>query len=332
MMKGGIRKVAQMAGVSISTVSLVFNQPARVSEATRFKVLAIAEKLNYRPNRIARSLVTKRTKIIGLVLPDITDPFFPEVARGVEDTLNDCGYSVILCNTDNNIEKEIKYITLLYEQQVDGIILAPVGKKLEHIQFIIDKGKPLVFIDRTIDSLPVSYVVADNLNGGYLAVKYLLQNGHRQIACIAGEPMIQSSEERIQGYKNALYEYQLPIDETLIYYTNFKSDGGYKATKNLLSKRLNIDAFFVVSDIVAYGVLDALHEAGIQVPEDISVIGFDDIPFSKYLHIPLTTIHQPRYELGKEAAQVILSLVSNRKKIIYQKKLDVSLVVRDSVK
>lgn len=331
-MKSGIKKVAQLAGVSISTVSLTFNQPERVNENTRFKVLAVAEKLNYHPNRIARSLVTKKTKTIGLVLSDITDPFFPEVARGVEDTLNDFGYSVILCNTDNNMEKEINYINLLYEQQVDGIILAPVGEKLDHINFVINKGKPVVFIDRTIDSISTSYVLSDNIEGGYIATNYLLKNGHRIIVCIAGEPMIQTSEERILGYKKALTEYNIPIDNSLICNTNFKSDGGYYATKNFLSKKTFPDSFFVVSDIVAYGVLDALIDNGLNVPNDVSMIGFDDIPFSKYLRVPLTTIRQPRYELGKEAAKIILDHMANSEKKIYQKKLPVSLIVRDSVK
>ena len=330
-----IKDIARMAGVSTSTVSLVFNQPNRIKEETRFRVLAVAEKLNYVPNRIARSLVTNKTKTIGLVISDIIDPFYAEVSRAIEDTLNKEGYSLILCNTDNDIQKEIQYINLLLEQNVEGIILVPIGTKEEHLLKAINQGKKIVFVDRKIDKLPICSVTINNEKAGYVATEFLIQNKHRIIACICGNQSLKTTQDRIKGYKKALSDNDLPLFESLVVEGSPKPEENYEIINNLLKKKKEVTGFFITSDIIAYGVLDTLKSLGIDVPEHASIVGFDDISFSKYLCVPLTTISQPKYELGKIAAKMILKKLKpsndTNNESIENIELPFSLIVRKSV-
>jgi len=330
-----IKDIARMAGVSISTVSLVFNQPNRIKEETRFRVLAVAEKLNYVPNRLARSLVTNKTKTIGLVISDIIDPFYAEISRAIEDTLSEEGYSLILCNTDNDIQKEIQYFNLLLEQNVEGIILVPIGIKVEHLLKAINQGKKIVFVDRKIDKLPICSVTINNEQAGCVATEFLINRGHRIIACISGNQSLKTTQDRIKGYKKALNKNDLPLYESLIISGSAKTEENYKTVAELLKKKKDITGFFITSDIIAYVVLDSLKNLGIDVPRQASIIGFDDISFSKYLCVPLTTISQPKYELGQIAAKMILKKLNKGNDInddnIENIELPFSLIVRNSV-
>lgn len=328
-----IKDVARMAGVSTSTVSLVFNQPNRIKEETRFRVLAVAEKLNYVPNRLARSLVTNKTKTIGLVISDIIDPFYAEISRAIEDTLNKEGYSLILCNTDNDIKKEVQYINLLLEQNVEGIILVPIGNKEDHLLKAINQGKKIVFIDRKIDKLPICSVTIDNEKAGYMATDYLIKKGHKVIACISGNQFLKTIQDRIKGYKNAHFDNNLPFFESLIIPGSYKTEENHNVILEIFKKKKDITAFFVTSDIIAYGVLDSLKRLDIDVPGQISIIGFDDISFSKYLSVPLTTINQPKYELGQAAAKIILKKLNKEKNdnSIENVELPFTLIIRNSV-
>jgi len=330
-----IKDVARMAGVSTSTVSLVFNQPNRIKEETRFRVLAVAEKLNYVPNRIARSLVTNKTKTIGLIISDIIDPFYAEISRAIEDTLNKDGYSLFLCNTDNDIKREIQYINLLLEQNVEGIILVPIGTKDEHLLKAINQGKKIVFVDRKIEKLPISSVTVNNEKAGYLATEFLINNDHKIIACISGNQSLKTTQDRIKGYKKALNDKDLPLYESLVIQGSPKPEENYEIVTELLKRKRDITGFFVTSDIIAYGVLDTLKNIGIEVPKKASIIGFDDISFSKYLSVPLTTINQPKYELGKIAAEMILKKLNISKGSCNENneniELPFSLIVRKSV-
>lgn len=328
-----IKDVAHMAGVSTSTVSLVFNQPHRIKEETRFRVLAVAEKLNYIPNRLARSLVTNKTRTIGLVISDIIDPFYAEISRAVEDTLGKEGYSLILCNTDNDIKKEEQYINLLLEQNVEGIILVPIGTRYEHLLKTINQGKKIVFVDRKIDKLPICSVTINNEKAGYIATKYLIDKGHKVIACISGNQFLKEIKDRIKGYKNALFENDLPLFEPLIVPGSYEIEENYNIVMELFKKKKGITGIFITDDIIAYVVLDSLKKLGINVPEQVSIVSCDDISFSKFLRVPLTTISQPKYELGQVAAKLILKKLNKvtNDDSIENIELPFSLVIRDSV-
>jgi LacI family transcriptional regulator len=324
-----IKDVAKIAGVSISTVSLVLNNKLGVSEGTRIRVLAVMEKLNYVPNNIARSLVTKRTASIGLIVPDISDVFYAQLGRAVQDAVAKKGYSMILCNSENSPEKEATYLNFLKEKKVDGIIMVPGGSinstEIEQID------TPIVFVDRYTKGVDISYVGVDNEKGGYEATKHLIKLGHERVGCICGPNGASSSEERIAGYKKALAESGLRYDEVLLRGSNWTVGGGFYATKELLSLKASPTAIFTTSDICAIGVFDALGKEGLKVPEDIAVVGFDDIKFAPYMRVPLTTVRQPVKEMGEISAKLLLEELSSKKKSSSRKViLNTKLIVRES--
>ncbi|AQS59941.1 LacI family DNA-binding transcriptional regulator [Desulforamulus ferrireducens] len=324
-----IKDVAKLAGVSVSTVSRVLNASGYVEKNTEAKVMAAIKQLNYQPSQIARGLVSKKTKTFGLILPDITNPFFPELARGAEDEAGKQGYNIMLCNSDWDVAKEKMYLNLLSEKRVDGIIL--VGSRM-HEQYLapwINDAAPVVLLDRT-SQLDIHSICTNNKLGGFLATKHLLEQNYRRIAHITGPATSPSAQQRLLGYQKALEEYGLSLDMTLVCEGDFRISGGATGMRRLLSLKNVPDAVFCGNDLMAVGALEVLQEAGLKVPEDIALVGYDGIDLSKYVHPKLTTVIQPTYEMGVMAVQLIIESLTGQNTVYRHLELDPILKVRDS--
>ncbi|MGE5551846.1 MAG: LacI family DNA-binding transcriptional regulator [Bacteroidota bacterium] len=308
-MPATIREVAKQAKVSTATVSRVLNGVGYVAEETRNRVLETVTRLGYRPNGIARGLSTKRTRTIGLIISDITNPFFPEIARGVEDVLSAYGYNVILCNTDRDALKEAAYIGLLVEKRVDGIIFASIRPKMIDPAELDRHGIPWVLAGLSLPGIDRDCVVVDNVLGAYQATQHLLRLGHRRIGHISGPLGESVSADRLQGFKMALANYGLSSDDLPIVEADHKQAGGYTATLKMLDCRPPVTAVFVGNDAMAIGTLEAAYDRGLQVPKDLAVVGFDDIAIASLHTIQLTTVAQPKTEIGAVATRMLLDKI-----------------------
>lgn len=289
-----LKFLSEETGLSVTTVSLILNNKnVRVSEEKRKLVLELAKRYNYVPNQLARSLVTKKSKTVGLIIPDITNMFFSEIAKKVEQKLNAKGYSVFLCNTSDNPVAEVKYANLLLAKGVDALLVCPAVEangSFDYIERFIKAGKGVIAFDRYYEGNPCSSAISDNLQGSSEAVKYLVRKGHRKIGCITGPANSYSSRLRLEGYRKALREEGIPFRERLVKIGNYKFDGGYEQGLALLQE--DITAAFICNDLMAYGFYRACKETGKKIPGDISVIGFDDLVFSGMLDVPLTSVSQ----------------------------------------
>ena len=250
---------------------------------------------------------------MGLVLPDISNPFFAEVARGIETYAFQQGYTVIFGSSDDDRQKEYAYLRVFIEKQIDGIIYVAAGESAQDIPPLLGRQLPLVVVDRDFKKVVADYVVADNRRGGYLATSHLIELGHRVIACIAGPSTVTPSAERVTGYRDALEEHSLPFDARLIRRGDFGAASGFDATRYFLARRgaHRPTAIFACNDMMALGALGALHQAGQRVPDDVAVIGFDDIVLASYTAPPLTTIQQPKYEMGELAAKILIDRIQS---------------------
>lgn len=330
-MRPTIKDVAKKAGVSPSTVSRVLTGSANVAEDKRKLVLDAIEELGFKRNAVARSLRTRSTNIIGLIIPDITNPFFPEIAKGVEDAAHKLGYNVILCNSENSAYKEAFYLELLRERQVDGIILSGVGEASDQIYAAIDAGIPLVVLDRRLEGTEVDTVTTDNVAGGAMAARRLIQAGHRRIGFLGGPHNIAVSKDRFSGYRAALNEAGIDIEEQWIRFDGFSFEAGQRAAREFLEMPDPPTAVVASSDITAIGFIDTLISAGVAVPEHVSVVGFDDITFTAMLRPRLTTIRQPKYLIGETAVSLLYDRLQRSDKKAQQVVLGVELVERDTV-
>lgn len=304
-----IKDIAHMAGVSITTVSKIINKKDEdISDKTREKVLKIIDDYNYMPSALATGLVTKKTKTIGLLLPDISNAFFAELARGVEDGANCEGYNVILCNTDDDSDKEIQYLNVLKVKHVDGIIfLSAALSNHNEIKELNHKGFPLVVLDRALDVENMMTVYLDNIMGGYIATKHLAEFGHKKIGCITGPLKNKLAKHRFDGYKKALDEMHINLKEHFVYEGNFKTKSGETGGRELI--KAGATAIFACNDMMAYGVYKAIQEQDMKIPQDISVVGFDDIFISEILAPPLTSVKQPTYEMGIMSAAMLIKSI-----------------------
>lgn len=328
-MRMTIKEIAELAGVSTATVSKILNDKDQdISEATRKRVLDIVERVGYIPNGIAKSLRMKNTKTIGIIMPDVMNLFFSELARGVEDAAEKKGYSVILCNSDNKESKEEKYIQILQEKMVDGIILTASENSVK--RSLSRRKIPMVLLDRDISTdEKVGRITVDNEEGTYNATKLLIEKGCKNIGFISSNKNTKSSAQRLKGYENAILGNKINLDKNKIFLQNYTIETGYKGTVSLLEKT-NIDGICCGNDLIAIGVIKALKERGIKVPEDVKVIGFDDISISKYMDPPLTTIRQPIYQMGEEAVKMLIGIIEGKEMNLI-KVFSTKLIERGSV-
>jgi LacI family transcriptional regulator len=303
-----IKDVARESGVNVSTVSRALNGEYGVHPDTREHVAAVARRLRYRPNRVARGLVTGRSHTLALVVSDIRNPFFAEVARGAEDAAYRAGYDLVLCNSDLDAEKQMRYAQSLMEKRVDGILMnsvAALSKKQQ--EQLAGLGVPIVLLNRAAPRGAFSTVCADNEAGGALAAEYLLKLGHRKIAHLTGPRHHGNMTERAKGFVARLAAARKPVRPVVLYGKN-DFPGGMELARKLMALHPDIAAVFAASDMMAFGAIRALLEAGRRIPQDVSVMGFDNVELASIVHPPLTTIHQPKYEIGQAAVEILLRL------------------------
>ncbi len=301
-----ITDVAKRAGVSPVTVSRVLNGVPTVNPATRDRVEQAIKALGYVPNVAARSLRSKRTRSLALVLPDITNTFWTTVARGVEDAAQSHGYAVFLCNTDENLAKQRRYLDLVVSQQVDGVILAPCDADAGNLAVLRDREIATVVIDRRIEGWDVDTVCGDSLGGARTLVQHLISLGHRQIAMISGPASTSTAEDRLAGYHAALADAGIAADPRLVLRGEFRVASGEQLTYRLLDAGAQPTAIFAANNAIALGVIDALEKRGLRIPQDVALVCFDDFPQAARLFPFLTVVVQPAYEMGVNAAQLLL--------------------------
>jgi LacI family transcriptional regulator len=286
--------------------------------------------LDYRPNALARSLRQGKTNTLGLVLPDSANPFFAEISRSIEDEAFNKGYSVFLCNTELDTQRELFYVDVLSKKQVDGIIFVAAGDQADSLDFLAREGMPVVMIDRDLPDVQVDAVLPDHQLGGFLATQHLLQLGHTRIACIAGPSSITPSAERITGYRNALEQANIPFDENLVIRGDYHSQSGMDITHSILQMDPRPTAIFALNDLMALGALRAAAEAGCSVPGDLAVVGYDDLELSQFTNPPLTTIAQPKKEIGLLAVNLLVERISQNSRPPRRLVLPPELIVRRS--
>lgn len=337
-MRSTLKDVAEATGFSVSSVSLVLNgRPNRISKESREKILLAARALDYHPNQAAVSLITHRSNTIGLIIPDITNMFFAQLAKGAETRSSELGYCLVLCNTNDDPEKDMEYLNVLLDRGADGILLVsayrpgtessgstPSEKLLQE--------KPVVLVDRNaerlVDSGRFSGVFSDNELGGYLATKHLLSLGHRKIGCITGPMGAVSSRNRLFGYIRALQEADLTFDGSLVREGNYHIDTGAEFGRQLIDD--GVTAIFACNDMMAYGVYRAAIEKGVDIPGKLSVVGYDDLPFSEIAEPPLTSVSQSAYEMGVEAVDKMIIRIKHPEEPTRIVTMEPGLIVRKS--
>ncbi len=323
-----IRDVAAAAGVSYQTVSRVLNEKPDVAEQTRRHIKQIMHELGYQPSAVARSLALRRTHTLGVVTSDFSDWFFTQVIVGAEMEAHRAGYSLLLSNTERNLDQP-KYVRLFGERRVDGMLFIRANAYGDSQQMIAlsEQGLPVVTTayDRQATSAPIGIVIVDNVKGGYMATHRLIETGHRRIAMIGGPSTWESVKDRMLGYQRALEEAGIEFDPTLIEYGDWNYESGYQAMRQLLARTTNLTALFAQNDRMALGAMRALREAGREIPDDVAVVGFDDIPIAAYSTPPLTTIRQPIIQVGQTAVQLLIQMIESsvqeRKEVVFEPKL-----------
>lgn len=308
-----IKDIARLAGVSHTTVSRALNKQPGVSEETRKRILELATRLRYSSNAMARSLVTHRSHSIGLLVPDMANPFYVQVAKGVEGVVGAAHYSLAICNSDHQQDKEVEYVRFLREKQVDGLLVVPLQKEKQHFIDLWLDGFPLVFIDRFFPDLPMKCVVSDNYGGAKQAVEYLVQLGYRRIAFLVGTRGGYAAEERLRAYRDVLQASGLPLYTEYVLETRGGYADGYRRAQDLLRLDPLPDAVLAANDVVALGVMRYFTEQRVRIPADIALVGFDDIDFAGMLPVPLTTVRQHPLRIGQKAAELLLSLIEGRR-------------------
>lgn len=324
-----ISDVARTAGVSTATVSRVLNSNPKVDPQLVAKVRAAIATLSYQPSNIARSLSTQRTQVWALIISDIRNPFFPEMVRGVENVARSAAYSLVLCNAEEDPETEASYFNLAVAERARGVILVPTNSNAD-LSALIDRDVPVVTADRRLDSHDVDSVLVDNVRGAKQAVDHLIERGYRRIACITGPMGSTTGAERYAGYRRAHEEAGLNLSDSLVQTGSFNESDGHVAMRRLLSLHQRPDAVFTANNLMTIGALHAIDESGLIVPDDIGLVGFDDMSWSSLVRPPLTSVAQPSYELGAEAARLLLSRIEGYSGASRRVMLSPLLIVRGS--
>jgi LacI family transcriptional regulator len=328
-----IKDIARIANVSHTTVSRALNDKSRICRETKEKILSIARELNYRPNFVARSLVMKRTKTLGLVITTITNPFYPELAQEIETTANSLGYSIILCCTHSDLSTEKQYIEMLRSKGVDGMIFTSAHMSDPNIEELAEEGFPIVLVNRRTYEPAirerVDYVGINNTLGGYVAVEHLIRLGHHRIGVIGGQPDSSVGFERLEGGKKALETYGLERADAYFLDGDFLKGSGYEAGKRFMEMADPPSAVFAANDYMALGAYEAIIDQGFKIPEEVALVGFNDIEFSSIKGIDLTTIGQKKYEMGAVAVRMLVDRVEGRRtEEVQETILEPELIIR----
>jgi LacI family transcriptional regulator len=305
-----IRDVAAMALVSPATVSRVLNGKQDVDPDLRRRVLGAVTELGYRRNGPARSLRTRAAMVLGVIISDITNPFFTAVVRGAEDQAQLAGYSVVLANADEDLAKEARYLEVAAAEQMAGALLSPASPKQTSIDVLSERGIPVVTIDRRLAATPVDSIMVNNQRAAHDAVQHLIGQGCRRVGLVAGPVQTTTGASRLAGYRAALRDAGRELDPSLVAYGNFRTDGGYAATQQLLRQRRLPDGLLISNNLMTVGGLQAIAEAGLAIPGDIAIVGFDD---SSWANAPLTVVAQPTYEIGRQAAKLLLRRIDGER-------------------
>ncbi|MCL9773623.1 substrate-binding domain-containing protein [Vibrio methylphosphonaticus] len=328
-----MKDIARHAGVSTSTVSHVINKTRFVSEEISERVNRVAKELNYAPSALARSLKMNRTRTIGMLVTTSTNPFFGEVVKGVERSCYQENYNLILCNTEGDSERMRASIDTLMQKRVDGLILMCSTVEGEHIDIFQQYPTiPVVVMDWGPIHFESDKIQDNSFFGGYLATKHLIESGHQEIGCITGPLNRQQAQMRYDGYKKALEEAELELNPDWVIEADFECEGGAQALNALVERGRLPTALFVCNDMMAMGVINVADRRNIQIPDELSIIGYDDIHIAKYMTPSLTTIHQPKYRLGKAAVETLLDKIEKRVEQPDLIQLEPTLVERESVK
>ncbi|MCP2240322.1 LacI family DNA-binding transcriptional regulator [Thermoanaerobacterium thermosaccharolyticum] len=331
-----IKDVAQKAQVSVATVSRVINNNYPVSDKTRHNVLLAINELNFQPNGIARSLKRNFTSMIGLVIPDITNPYFMSIGKGIESVVSKRGYVIILCNTDENLDKEINSLKILSEKRVDAIILTTSSEDNDHIKELINKGIPVVLVDRKIKGFNTDVVINDNFGSSYLLTKHIIQKGHRDICIVNGLLNVSTGKERFEGFKAAMEEHNIPIKSEFILNGNFNSKIAYNEVKKLLKNGYRPTAIIAANNLMAEGVMLAILEEKLSIPNDISLVAFEEIRNQELITPKVTYINQNGFLMGQKAGELVLEKINNNLNGLKRHGREIilvpDLVIRDSVK
>ncbi len=327
-----IREVARLAGVAPITVSRVINNAGYISAETRRKVEFAVAQLGYVPNTLSQSLRWKQTGMLALVLTDITNPFWTTVARGVEDAASEAGYHVILCNTDESPDKQESYLNALFQKRVDGILLVPALDAMDDIKRASQLRVPLVVLDRRLSQPLTDSVRCDSEDGAYRLTRLLLERGHRQVAILTGSPYTATAADRLDGYRRALREAGINESGERVLYGAFTLESGIEMARQVLVTDPRPTAIFAANNFIALGLLKTLFAAGLRVPEDISVVGFDDLPASLLIDPILTVAAQPAYEMGAQATKLLIKRLVGEGPVAPQEVvLPVDIIERKSV-
>lgn len=324
--------VARRANVSISTVSRTITQTGKIGEKTQEKVREVMRELGYKPNRVARRLRAQGGKrhLIGLIIPNIQNPFFADLARGVEDVAYKNNFAVMLCNYDEDPQKELFYLDVMQAESVDGIILPPAHEDDPDVLRVKQSGIPVVCVDRSLNDPTIDKVEVDNEQGSFDAVAHLLKKGHRRIGLISGPGDSSTGRERLEGYRRAHAEAGIPVDETLIRFGNYKQESGREIAEALLAVSHPPSALFACNNLMLVGAIETIFALKLKIPEQVAIIGYDDLPLAAVFDPPLTVVQQPAYEVGQRAAELLFRRLENPASEVTRLQLKPTLIVRGS--
>ncbi|ALS20776.1 MULTISPECIES: LacI family DNA-binding transcriptional regulator [Paenibacillus] len=330
MKRATLKEVAKMAGVSTATVSNALNETKYVSEEVKNKIFSAIRALNYQPNSVAKSLRVQESRIIGLLISDIANPFFSIVVRGIEEELAKSNYSILLCNTDSSLEKERKYLDVLIGQRVDGLIVSSAGNTGDYFRSLEKTGVPIVFLNRCPEFMNSDVIMTNNIQGAYIATEHLIRHGYGKIAIIAGPSSVSTGKDRLTGYRRALEDYGITESDQLVKEGLFDIQSGYDKMKELMEQDTKPDAVFISNNSMTLGAYKYLKESGLRIPDQIAVLGYDDSDWAEIVDPPITTVRQPAYHQGVHAANLILARIKDKqvkREIMY---MDPALIIRHS--
>jgi LacI family transcriptional regulator len=323
-----LRMVAEKAGVSVNTASRAINNKPDINQETKKRIFKVAQELGYVRNNTAVALRTKKTGTVGVVIEDNRNPFYAEVLNGMEVAAREKNYHIIFANTQRDYKKEEEAINLLLAKRVDGLLIAPVQDRDDDIKNLIEVNIPFVVVGRDFKNISLDAVYNDEVKGGFLATEYLIKKGHKRIALIDGFLYKSPAKGRLEGYKKALKKYGISMDDALVSVGDIDVKDGYERTRQMLEKDLDFTAIFAYNDMMAFGAMQAIREKGLRIPEDIGLVGYDDIPFCSLMDPALTTIRLKKQELGIESVKLLFSLINGNRKKPKKIMLDVDIIVR----